>query len=80
MTWTLTYTAAAKDELATIWMDATDRQVIADAANAIERELRLEPLNVGESRDGNRRLVIKAPIAVHFFAVPDDMKVVVFHV
>ncbi|MDZ4658845.1 MAG: hypothetical protein SH868_14815 [Bythopirellula sp.] len=80
MKWTLTYTVAARDELATIWIDSPERQVVSDAANFIDNQLRSDPLNTGESREVNQRVVIMLPIAMYFYVIPDDMKVIVFHV
>jgi hypothetical protein len=41
----------AADELATIWLDSSDRQAVADAANAIDKQLAADPSSAGESRD-----------------------------
>jgi hypothetical protein len=50
MKWTVIYQPNAADELAAIWLAATNRQAIAGVANLIDRQLGHDPLNAGESR------------------------------
>jgi hypothetical protein len=64
MTWTVTYRPPAKDELAELWMASLDRRAFSIAADEIDRILRSDPLNAGESRDGVKRVLIVRPIAV----------------
>ena len=52
MIWTVTYRLLAQDELANIWVHATDQQAVANAADEIDRLLASNPLAVGESRGG----------------------------
>lgn len=80
MKWTVTYYPSAQDELATIWMDATDREAVSVAAREIEHLLCTDPLSVGESRGGKRRLIIEPPLAVDYQADPEDMLVRVVRV
>jgi hypothetical protein len=53
---------AVEGDLAAIWVDAPDRQEVTDAANVMERLFKQDPLNVGEARDGNSRILIVAPL------------------
>lgn len=66
MNWTVIYRPDAADDLATIWLNATDRQAIADAANSIDRQLGMAPLTAGESREGNNRILCEGPLAVFY--------------
>jgi hypothetical protein len=66
MKWTVKYRRLAKDDLAALWLDAPDRQVLAEAADAIDAELASDPLTAGEGRGGSRRLVINSPLAAYF--------------
>jgi hypothetical protein len=52
MKWTVIYRPDAADDLVTIWLNAADRQAIADAANGIDQQLGTVPLTAGESREG----------------------------
>lgn len=80
MKWTVTYRPSARDELATLWMDAVDRNAVTTAAETIETQLQTDPLNAGESRGGKRRLVIEPPIAIDFQAEAEDMLVTIIRV
>jgi hypothetical protein len=51
MIYTLLWKPAVERRLAEIWTEAANRRAVTDAANAIDRALRLRPLAVGESRD-----------------------------
>ena len=69
---------AVEDDLATIWVDASDRQDVTNAANVMERLLKHDPLNVGEAREGNTRILIVVPLAVYYDVIVDDCRVVVW--
>jgi hypothetical protein len=80
MKWTVVFRPSAQNHLAEIWTDAIDRQAVTDAANEIERLLARSPLNVGESREGNTRIVMEPPLAVLYDVFPDDARIEVFAV
>lgn len=75
MKWTVVYTPSAQDELATIWLDSTDRDAVSATAREIELQLSANPMGVGESRGDKRRLVIKPPLAIDYQTDPEDMLV-----
>ena len=64
MTFTVVWASAAEKELASIWMTAPDRSVVAAMAAAIDAMLRAAPLEHGESRGGDRRILIQGNLAV----------------
>lgn len=39
MKWTVTYLPSAKDDLATIWINALDRKAVTNSANSIDHLL-----------------------------------------
>ena len=71
---------SALNRLAALWNAGPDRAVIATAANTIDQLLKSDPESKGESRGGNVRILIHAPLAVYFKVSPDDCKVTVFAV
>jgi hypothetical protein len=77
MRWTLGYKPAAEDRLIELWLNAPDRQAVTDAANAIERELRIDADTKGVPYPGGRRLLRIPPLAVLFRVDPGDCKVTV---
>ena len=80
MKWTVIYRPDAADDLVDIWVDAPDRQAIADAANHIDTLLGIDPLSAGESREVNSRVVCDGPLTVFFDVNVDDRMVIVWHV
>jgi hypothetical protein len=80
MKWTVIYRPDAANELARIWLDAIDRQAIANAANSIDRQLAMAPLVVGESREGNSRILFESPLTVFYDVDEQDRQVTVWAV
>ncbi len=75
MKYTVTWTQAALDELATIWSQADDRAAVAAASNEIDRLLATSPDSQGESRRGNVRVMFKGPLGADFEILAEDCKV-----
>lgn len=73
---------SALNDLTEFWIDASplDRKLITAAANEIDRLLRLDPENQGESRTEDRRVLLVAPLGVTFKVFPDDRVVKVLDV
>ncbi|MGC1273247.1 MAG: type II toxin-antitoxin system RelE/ParE family toxin [Planctomycetaceae bacterium] len=70
----------AEAELTSLWLTARDRQRITDAADRLDRQLRLDPESLGESRSPGRRVAFVSPIGIAFDVGKDDGKVVVVSV
>jgi plasmid stabilization system protein ParE len=56
----------AEKRLAEIWTNASDRALVAAAADEIDAALAGNPSSIGESRDRNTRIVFAKPLAVLF--------------
>ncbi len=80
MTYTVLWVPGAERELARLWMDASRRREVSDAANAIDARLRSAPLDAGESREKGRRILLVPPLGVSFEASSGDRVVRVLHV
>jgi plasmid stabilization system protein ParE len=80
MRYTVAWRRAALNQLATIWMDALDRQAVTDAANALDALLRTDAHLVGESRSGNTRVLFETPLVVLFDVFELDRRVEVISV
>ncbi|MBI1902894.1 MAG: hypothetical protein HYS13_17495 [Planctomycetia bacterium] len=80
MNYTVVWSSVAERELANLWLNAGDRDVITRAAYAMDKELRADPENAGESRSEGRRIVFAAPVAAVYFVFEDDRRVEVLHV
>jgi len=66
MKYTVVWKPSAERALIEIWTDATDRQAITNAADTIDALLRTDPASVGESREGDVRLLYVWPVAVYY--------------
>ncbi len=80
MNYTVLWSEIAEEELADIWLNASDPEVITQASHLIDRQLRRDPDQVGESRPNNRRILLVSPLGVSFQVIEDDRKVEVLHV
>ena len=80
MTFTVVWADSAAGELAEIWISALDRPLITAAARDIDHSLHTQPNAVGESRDGNRRILIAGPLAVTYELSFDDRLVKVLDI
>lgn len=59
---------SARDDLAHLWLQAGsgERAAITRAAHEIERALRRDPGQAGESRASGRRILFSAPLVILF--------------
>ena len=72
MKYTVTWTEAALDELATIWSQADDRLAVTTASNEIDRLLGTSPYTQGESRRGKVRVMFEGPLGADYAVFADD--------
>jgi hypothetical protein len=70
----------AELELANLWSAASDRQAITTAADQIDHQLRHTPEDVGESREGTRRILREGPLGVDYEVSLEDCRVFVMRV
>lgn len=72
MRYTVVWLPVAEGELADLWAESSVRQRLTDAVEELERRLGDHPLQLGESRDRQRRIAFIDPIGVTFKVLPDD--------
>ena len=78
--YTVTIPPIVEDDLARIWIEATNRQLISRAADAIDSELREDATIKGEEgHEGLRRLTIH-PLQVQFTVEESDRMVTIWSV
>jgi hypothetical protein len=80
MKWRVEWVTTAEDELATIWVNALDRDVITEAANLIDQRLARDPYDESESRPNGERIAFEKPLAVRYQVIPEDRLVKVLFV
>ena len=66
MRFTVVWTHGARDELARIWLAATDRSAVTAAANAIDTLLASNPANTGIDLTEGLRALAEPPLRVLF--------------
>jgi len=79
MRFTVTWHPSAERELAEIWIAATDRQAITQAAHVIDQHLASDPLAQGEEFYGDR-ILVTLPLAVTFGVNEQDRTVQILQV
>jgi hypothetical protein len=74
--------AAARGELGVIWAAAGDAELpgLERQVLGLLTDLRADPLEVGESRDGSHRVAVRPPLTVWFEVFDDGRRVRIFHV
>ena len=70
----------AEDELADIWLRATNHAAITEAAQSIDRRLAAGGPDEGESRTDALRILFASPLAATFEMGEDNLEVFVVHV
>jgi plasmid stabilization system protein ParE len=80
MNYRVRWKRTAKDQLASIWLNATDRAAVTVAAQRIDVLLQVNPASKGESRSGSQRILIELPLAVVFKVMEEKQKVTVLSV
>ena len=80
MIYTVIWRPAAERQLASLWTKAEDRQSITRAADDIDALLRTSPLDVGESRVSNIRILSVSPLSVYYDIHEADCLVAVWAV
>ena len=80
MTYTVVWKRSAERELAEIWLQAVNHDAVGHSADQIDRQLRLAPLDAGESRDEDYRILCILPLVVGYRVSEDDRVVTVVRI
>lgn len=62
----------AQDQLAELWMNATDRNAVTQATHQIDQILAQDPSMAGEDFYGDRLLIVP-PLQIVFAIRPEDL-------
>ena len=80
MSYNVIWLPAAEDELAELWLDASLRAAITRASNDLDKQLRRDAPNAGESRSQDFRIVFELPLVASVWVQPGGREVRVMHV
>lgn len=80
--WAVEWLTEAQNDLARIWSaaDASDRQRITAAINLADRLLSDAPMQQGESRREQNRVMFVSPMGITFDIAPTERRVTVLAV
>jgi hypothetical protein len=78
---TVTWTLAAEDDLAFVWLHAesSELRAITDYSATLTRHLRANADRIGESREPGVRVLAEEMLGVEFLVSVPDRLVTVFH-
>ena len=80
MKFRVTWHRAAQRQLASLWNDATDHNAVSEASAWIDQALARMPMQLGESRTGNERLLIVPPMQALYSVDEFDRRVFVLSI
>jgi plasmid stabilization system protein ParE len=80
MKFSVVWTPTAQDDLARIWLQASDRSAVSSAAQTIDQALERDPQEQGESRRESVRVLMVTPLGVDFEVIEEDRRVYVLTV
>ena len=80
MNYSVIWIRSAENDLAALWLDATSRIEVTQAAAALDRVLQTNAHDKGESRNGDERILFSAPLGITFTADPVSRQARVLHV
>ena len=75
MNYTVTWEEAAETQLATLWLQATDKSAVAGYIDQMDRVLGRDPKGAGESRNETTRIAFFRPLVVRFH-IDETLKIV----
>jgi hypothetical protein len=64
MNYSVLWTHASLQMLASVWMKASDREAVTMASQRIDEQLAMDPIDFGESRREGERIGIDPPLQV----------------
>jgi plasmid stabilization system protein ParE len=80
MLYTVVWRAAAEASLAELWVEAADRQGIAEAADRLDTLLGSDPHGTGESRTATTRVAFQGSLGVLYEIDDADRRVAVLNI
>ena len=77
MKWTVVWSKDAEDDLAKMWLSAHDKASVTAAADRIDAQLKMDPLNTGQPYASDHRVHFDGPLGIAFVVDEGDRKVLV---
>lgn len=78
MNYEVVWGPVAEQMLAAVWLATVDRGAVTRASSWLDRQLAVDPLRLGESRESSvRRVAFRPPIGIEFEVIEDDKRVIV---
>lgn len=81
MNYTVDWLKEALDQLAAVWVAASDRDAVSSASHELEQVIGRRPLGFGEARASSVvRVAYHPPLGIEFEIIEDDKRVRVLRV
>ena len=80
MNYSVLWLPNAENELAAIWMAASDRDAVTRASHEVDQRLQTNAPNEGESRNDGLRVLLVPPLGILFGVEPGTTMVLVAQV
>jgi hypothetical protein len=80
MSYQVLWSSDAEALLTEIWLLSDDRERVNNAVYDLEKKLKSNPEDAGESRESDDRIAFAPPLAVHFRVFVSDLTVKVLKV
>jgi mRNA-degrading endonuclease RelE of RelBE toxin-antitoxin system len=80
MKWTVIWKSDAERQLTSLWLSSRRRQSIKEAAEELDRAAAWNPIQLGESREMDERIVIIRPLAARIKVIESAQTVFVLGV
>ena len=75
MKYEVIWTPQAESLLTQLWLSSRDHEAFREACESIDQQLAAEPLEAGEKRNEDRRILFADALAVTFAVSPRERKV-----
>ena len=75
MKYTVIWKPEAERQLATIWTQSANRNIVTESASTIDKTLGAKPDEAGESREEGFRILFEPPLGVIYSFSADDRRV-----
>ncbi len=79
MNYVVVFTPQVNRDIVDLWVESLHQREMTRAIDELVRQLRKDPLSVGESRLNNRRIVFLWPVGMEFEVDEDDRQDNVFN-
>ncbi len=79
MSYIVIFTPQVNRDIVDYWIESLHQREMTRAIDDLVRQMRNDPLEIGESRGGNRRVVFQWPVGMEFEVDEENQQVEVYN-